>query len=234
MFTETFGFKSFSIEHGICFLLTLFVLIACVLVGRRQSFTTAYRLGLSLAWAACGFQTVWMLHKGANGTFSIQENFPLHLCNVCSLLSPFLVMPLRKGVTLPFEILYYWVLTGTLQGILTPDMDFAFPYIGYVKYWVTHSGLVILVLYGVLVLQVRPSWNGVKMAFLAIQVWACIALIFNYLTGSNYGYLMHKPSNGSLFDYCGDHYILVAQVAFWCLFCLFWLPFRSAKQPTVI
>ena len=227
MFTETFGFKSFSVEHGICLLITLLVLIVSCLIGRRLSTTHAYRLGMTFAWSACIFQTVWLWHKWSNGTFILQENFPLHLCNLCSLSAPFLVSQMRKGITLPFEILYYWVLVGTLQGILTPDLEFAFPYIGYLKYWVTHSGLVILVLYGVFAMGLRPSWRGVKAAFIAIQIWAGCTWIFNKLTNSNFGYLMNKPPNGSVFDYCGDHYILVAQVAFASAFCLLWLPFRK-------
>jgi hypothetical integral membrane protein (TIGR02206 family) len=227
MFTETFGFQSFSVEHGICLLITLLVLIGSCILGRRLPPAQAHQLGMGFAWMACLFQTTWLLHKILNGTFVLQENFPLHLCNLCALSAPFLVSPMQKGITLPFEILYYWVLTGTLQGILTPDLEFAFPYIGYLKYWGTHSGLVILVLYGVFAMNLRPSWRGVKAAFIVIQIWAGFTWVFNKLTNSNFGYLMNKPPNGSVFDYCGDHYILVAQVAFWSLFCLLWLPFRN-------
>jgi uncharacterized membrane protein YwaF len=63
------------------------------------------------------------------------------------------------------QIMYFWVMAGTLQAVITPDLHSAFPYIGYVKFWVIHCGLIITVIYGVCVYNWRPNLKGLFMAF---------------------------------------------------------------------
>ena len=44
------------------------------------------------------------------------------------------------------KIVYFFVLAGTLQAIITPDPDGGFPNYGFFKYWFVHCGLVLVVI----------------------------------------------------------------------------------------
>lgn len=46
-------------------------------------------------------------------------------------------------------------------------------------------------------------WRGYGIAYLAIAVWAGIALIVNTITGANYGYLSRSPKGASFLDLLG-------------------------------
>jgi hypothetical integral membrane protein (TIGR02206 family) len=222
MFTEVFGFQSFSAEHA--FVVSLFIIfgIGSIYYGRKVSDSQATRMGRAIGWAIFGVEVLWLLHKMVDGSFKMTENLPLDLCNILALMIPVVMMRRYEWL---FQIAYYWVLTGTLQGVLTPDLDWAFPYIGYLKYWGVHAGLVVAVLYAALVYRWAPSLRGILIAYGAIQIWAAMVFGLNLLLNANYGYLMRKPPVASLFDLFGKHYILVAQGVCLSLFFVFWLPF---------
>ncbi|MEN9610807.1 MAG: hypothetical protein RLZZ628_1621 [Bacteroidota bacterium] len=230
MFIEVLGFKPFGAEHGIILLVISFVLISSCMVGRRLPNPQAHLLGIFIAGIACALQLAWTIHRIVKGTFTVQEDVPFQICNLCALAAPYVLWLLQKGKSQPFEILYFWVMTGALQALLTPTLEYVFPAFGYFQFWGLHAGLVIAVLYGVLVLKQRPNWASLKAAFLWLQVWAGATWTFNWWTNSNYGFLMHKPAGHSLFDFFGNHYILVAQLVCLIFFSVAWLPFRQKQS----
>ena len=222
IFTEQFGFKSFSQEHIFIVIASIGIGLGAIRFGRRSTAEQATQLGKAIGWTVLGFEVVWLMHKWLNGTFNTKENLPLDLCNICALVIPLVMMRRHEWL---FQIMYYWVLTFTLQGLLTPELKWVFPYIGYLKYWAVHVGLVLAVLYALWAYRWRPTLRGLVLSFAAIQIWAGSIYILNSLSGSNYGYLMQKPDAASIFDYFGEHYILVSQGLALCLFFLLWLPF---------
>ncbi len=224
---EEYGFKPFSLEHGFWVALTFIVGWWLIIWGRKLAVSQQRIIGMRIAWVIFGAESFWLFHKIAAHSFDLRYNLPFDLCNVCALAIPLAMSGRYERFT---EIMYFWVMTGTLQGILTPDMQSAFPYIGYFKYWAVHSGLVIAVLYAVLVYRIYPTFRGIWWAFGAIQLYAIITYLLNLLFKSNYGYLMHKPENPSLFDYFGEHYIITTQFVCLFLFFLFWLPFAKANK----
>jgi hypothetical integral membrane protein (TIGR02206 family) len=227
MFTEVFGFKSFSAEHG--FVVCLFIVLTIVLIqiGRKGSPERAEKIGLWYGWTIFGFEILWLLHKIADGSFTAKDNVPLDLCNVLAFLIPF---AMRNGGQWWFQIVYAWVMMGTLQGVITPDLDWAFPYIGYLKYWAVHAGLVSAMVYVIVVWGWRPTLNGVFRAWFALYIWAGMAFCFNLWAGSNYGFLMHKPPVKSVFDFLGEHYIFFTQFTALAAFLLFYLPFAKRTE----
>jgi hypothetical integral membrane protein (TIGR02206 family) len=224
---EKYGFKAFSTEHISIVVGWLILTVALILYARRLPENRALRIGKAIGWTIFGAEAFWLFHKLATHAFDVRYNLPLDLCNIGALAAPFLMM--RRHPRL-FQILYFWIMTGTLQGVLTPDMQSAFPYIGYLKYWVIHAGLVTGVLYIVFVYRWQPTFRGLGLAFGAIQVYAVVTYGLNLLFNSNYGYLMRKPEGASLFDYFGEHYILVAQGVCLVFFFVFWSPFALVSK----
>jgi hypothetical integral membrane protein (TIGR02206 family) len=217
---EKTGFQNYSLEHFIIIFLAIATGTYLIWRGRQLDEKGKTQLGLKLAWTVAGFELFWLFHKLQTGAFS-PENLPFDLCNVCALTIPF---ALSRRWSWMEQIIYFWVMAGTLQGVLTPDLQSAFPYIGYVKFWVVHCGLVMSVIYGVAVYRWRPNLKGLLLSFVAINIYAAMVYPINSALGTNFGYIMHKPVGGSILDLLGDNYVLKLEVLVPFVFLIFWLP----------
>jgi hypothetical integral membrane protein (TIGR02206 family) len=130
-----------------------------------------------------------------------------------------------------YQVFYYWVIAGTTQAILTPYLFDSFPHYTFLKYFILHCGLVIVMLYATFVFGYRPSLRGVGIAYL---VWQCYFLVIggvNYLLKSNYLYICRKPPTASLLDKLGDWpvYLITGQLMIIGLFLVAWIPFAWKK-----
>jgi hypothetical integral membrane protein (TIGR02206 family) len=57
----------------------------------------------------------------------------------------------------------------------------------------------------------RPTWRSYRMTIVVTLAWAVFTLVFNFLAGTNYGYLNRKPPVASVLDFLGPWpvYLLV-------------------------
>lgn len=144
------------------------------------------------------------------GTFDYKADLPMHLCRVAAVIAP-VVMFTRNRFWL--VILYFWIIVGTLNANITPDLDNGFPHFEYICYFGLHSGLLVLPFYTVFVYDLRISWSDLWRAFLVTNLFFLIVHCINWLLGSNYMYTMQKPASASLLDHMGPWpwYILSGQ-----------------------
>jgi uncharacterized membrane protein YwaF len=175
----------------------------------------------SLAVIVAASQVAEQIGLIGSGTWTVQESLPLHLCDlavpvvvlalVCVAEAPYLAgTPLRPsrnnterwGQTL-CELAYFWGLGGTVQALLTPDIDDPFPSPEYIRYFTGHGGIVVSVLVLTIGLKIRPRRGSVLRVWLITNALALAVMAFNAGTGSNYMYLCGPPSHPSLFDYFG-------------------------------
>ena len=135
-----------------------------------------------------------------------------------------------------YEILLFWILAGTSQAILTPDITTGFGSFEYFRYWVAHLGLVSIIFYATSVFKMRPTLKSLAKSYLAIQVFFAFSMAINYLLGSNYSYLNKKPKSASVLDYFGDwpNYIYVVELILIPYFLLIYLPFYFIKKRKII
>jgi len=126
-----------------------------------------------------------------------------------------------------FEILVFWIIGGTLQAVITPDISVGFPSFDFFRYWTVHLGLLVIIFYAIFVFKMKPTFKSIFKSFLALQVYVVIMILINYLLKANYFYLNEKPKSASLLDYFGEwpYYIIVAQLIVLPLFFLIYLPF---------
>lgn len=156
-------------------------------------------------------------------TLNLHEDLPLHLCRITAfLLIPMFWFRSRKL----FGVLYFWILAGTLQAIITPDLEETFPDYQYFRYWILHAGLIVSIMYPIFVWRITPTFNDMIRAFWYTQVYLLGTLIINYWLGSNYGYTCSKPDIGSIADVLGPWpwYILTGQGVMVLLFGIVYLP----------
>lgn len=167
----------------------------------------------------------------AAGQFDWRSDLPINFCNLAGLLVPALMWKPRQKV---HEVLYYLVLAGTLQAILTPDLEEGFPHFGYFAYWIVHSGLVVYVILVTATLRLVPSAMGMLKTLGWLNLYAFATVLFNLAFGTNYMYMMHKPPTPTLLDVFGPWpwYILVCEAAALVLFLAAYVPV-ARMQPSV-
>lgn len=237
MFSEFFSYNQnfvmFGHEHVTVLILTAVLSIFLPLAAKYYLSSTAQlAIARGLALLISFWVVFWMVVRLIDGTFDPKTDLPFDLCNLAGLVLPFLMWRPNYRV---HEILYFWILAGTLQGVLTPHLVDSFPTFTFFKFWITHSGLVVYTIYISVVFRFYPTRKSILRSFLAIQVYALVVFIINLIIGSNYAYLLHKPPTASLLDLFGPWpwYILVLEGLALLLFGLFYLPFWRAERRSV-
>ncbi len=205
------------------FILTGYVLIRW---AKQRSPETQHTAGIVMACIISISVISYTVIKIFEGPFDVQKDLPLHLCNFLGLTIPIFAV-LRKYWM--YEIIVFWILAGTVQGVFTPDLDEGFPHYRFFKYWLEHAGLVLFILYASAVFGMRPKFKSIIKAFGAIQIYLIFILGVNALIGSNYLFLMRKPDHTSLLDVLGEwpYYILVEELLILPFFLIIYGAFKA-------
>lgn len=216
-------FKAFSFEHFAPLIFFGFFSIVLFHIAKSKQTDQQWKIGFSLAMIPPFMITVLMVAKLLLGTFSLQTDLPLHICNFMAFFLPF--MMLYKSQKL-YDIFYYFILGGTMQALLTPDLSEGFPHWVYFKYWTDHSIMVILIAYCWFILKLRPSKNSILLAALVATSYLVFAHLINMGLDSNYFFTMHKPAGSSVLDYFGPWpiYLLCTHLLGILVFCLLYIP----------
>jgi hypothetical integral membrane protein (TIGR02206 family) len=217
---------------GPAHLTTLFLIFAVpAFLAWRVRRPGGGRWGRPIAWT---FAAVLVLNQVVLTTWAVvaadvqlKDNLPLHLCDVATFTCAAALVWRHR---LSYELTYFWGLAGTLQAVLTPDLNAGFPSPEFFAFEIAHAGLIAAVLFLTLGLGLRPYPRSLLRAFLWLQVYAVVTAVLDYLLDANYGYLRHKPATASLLDYLGPWpvYIVSLEALALVLFLLSYLPFAVA------
>ena len=127
-----------------------------------------------------------------------------------------------------FEVAYFWGIGGTLQAILTPNLRYGFPDIRFISFFVSHSGIIVGVVFLMLTKRLRPYPMSIVRVFCWAEVYFVSAMIVDHFTQVNYGFLLHKPEAFSLLSYLSDSrplYLLEMHLLALVFFAVLYLPF---------
>ena len=191
----TSGFQTFGTPHLVAIGVTagLPILLA-TLARRRASERLATGIGYFLAVVLMINEgTYWGYRLAAAGFGSfLRDHLPLQICGVAVWLT---IAALILRHEQAYEVAYFWGLVGSLNAVITPGgLTVDFPEYRSFQYFVSHSGIVVGVLYATLGLRMRPTLGGLFRAFLWLHVLAIVVGIVNTLNGSNYMFLSKPPS----------------------------------------
>lgn len=182
-------------------------------------------LGISVSLTVAIFH----LYHISLGGYDLKTDLPLYLCSFIALLIPIFTYYRKFWM---FEILLFWIVAGTLQGVVTPDISIGFPTFDYFRYWVVHLGLLTIIFYATFVFGMRPKFKSIFKSILALQVYVVLMVLVNYNLDANYFYLNQKPKSASILDYFGEwpYYIIVGQLILIPCFLIIYLPFHLTKK----
>ena len=206
-------------------LLLALTLVASKKLNSNQNLLIGRCLTVILAVSVV-FYTVFEL---ALGRFTIANDLPLSLCNLFALVAPFVLWnPKHKY----FEPIYFLVMAGTFQAIVTPDLYYDYPAYEFFKYWITHVGLVLLMIHYMVCFALYPTAIGIVKTFGWLNLYVLVLLPINYLLDANYFYLIEKPINPSVLDFFGPWpvYILVAEILVMGFFAIAMIPVFLAQK----
>ncbi|OAB46104.1 TIGR02206 family membrane protein [Paenibacillus glacialis] len=152
----------------------------------------------------------------SQGVWSIQTSLPLELCSITLLLA---IMMLLTKSRLLYSIVFFAGITGALQAVLTPSLDYTYPHFRFLQFFIAHIGIILSALYMSWIENYRPTWKSIGIALIFLNVLAIIVGFINYVIGSNYMFLMHKPLTPSILDWLGPHpYYLLSEQGIALLF----------------
>ena len=228
---ENSTFEVFGVEHVVGLLISVLMIVLIPWVSLKYlGKNSQARLGMVIGYIVMLNYPIWVVLEMIAGTFNFSLHLPVHLCRISNLLIP-LVMVKRHYLT--FEILFFWGLSGTLQGAITPDISAGFPHFHYFRFWIAHNGLVLALVYAVVVFKMWPTKKSIQKSFIALNLFLILAVIVNLILDANYFWICGKPVTPSgdhvptILDFMGPWpwYILTAEFVALIHFLLAYTPF---------
>ena len=191
-------FQLFGFQHFVALLAVVLTSAAAFGTGRSR-YAKVFALLGGLFFAVYGI-VLWT-YKLLDG-LDLDYDLPFQLCDlvfIFCLICFFSPRPLLLTLTT------YWGLAGTLQALITPDVQQAFPSSEFIIFFVGHSAIVIAVFF-LLGRSPHPKLAGLpgfRTAFLYLLLYTVVTCGINKVLGVNYGYLCEKPRGASVLDAFG-------------------------------
>ena len=229
LFSNEIPFIAYGNSHLVVLCFSLLLLALILIASKKLCTEKNLFIGRCIAIILALSVVVYTIFEIALGRFTIADDLPLSLCNLFALVAPFaLWYPKHKY----FEPIYFLVMAGTFQAIVTPDLYFDYPAYEFFKYWITHVGLVLLMIHYMVCFALYPTAKGILKTFGWLNVYVVALLPLNYLLDANYFYLIEKPLNPSVLDFFGPWpvYILVAEILVMGFFAIAMIPVFLAKK----
>ncbi len=163
------------------------------------------------------------------GTWSPRTSLPLALCDIGVLVA---AVACWWRVPVLVELTYFWGLAGTLQAVITPDLNVGFPHLVFFQYLVGHLGIVAAALFLVVGMGIRPRPGAVLRVFAITLAYTAFVGLVDALSGANYMFLRRPPGEWTLLRLLGPWpwYLATASVVAVVLFTLLDLPFWPARR----
>ncbi len=233
LFDTSNKFVAYSSMHWYPILFVTFFMFASVFTAKywlNERWKVLFGTALAIIPALCVLSRI--VFTSIEGTFTIQEELPFHLCRILAFILPFVIYYKNKKW---FGITYFFIIVGTLQALLTPDLPQAAPHYSYVSYWILHGVLIYLPIYCIVVFGFRIGKRDFINAVIVGNIYLVFTFIVNFAIGSNYFYTSHKPPSASLLDFLGPWpwYILSVELLTIFLFVLAWIPFWFGSKKNV-
>ncbi len=134
------------------------------------------------------------------GTWSAKTSLPLALCDVGVVVA---AVACWWETALLVELTYFWGLAGTLQAIITPDLNVGFPHLVFFQYVVGHIGIVVAALFLVVGLRIVPRRRSVPRVLAITLGYSAVVGVVDALTGADYMFLRSPPTEWTLLRVLG-------------------------------
>jgi hypothetical integral membrane protein (TIGR02206 family) len=221
-------FELFSAPHLVAILGTLvapFALAAAARKSARADAITRAAIAILLTLNFIGYG----VRACFSGSITWEQALPFQLCDWTMI--AVVIACLNGGRPRWLEVIYFWGIGGSLQAVLTPNLQFGFPDYRFITFFVDHCGIVIGTAYLMLTRRFRPTGASLWRTWLWSIAYLIVTLVVDQITDVNYGFLLHKPEAFSILSYLSDSrpiYILQLNFLALVFFAVLYVPFAIA------
>jgi hypothetical integral membrane protein (TIGR02206 family) len=221
------AFQAFGTTHQSVLVMTVIAVLMLATLRRARpvmALLLERLLGtaLFLTWPASAYAH-WLA-----GDLHLENALPCHFCDIAAISGSIALWTHHR---LACEVLYFFGMAGTLQGLLTPNLQADFPDARFVVFFMVHAGVVVAALHVVTAMHCPPRAGAVKRMFAFTMLYAVSAGAVNALLGTNFGFLCQKPEAASLMDKLGPWPWYIASLIALCVifYTVLNLPFVIAR-----
>ena len=139
---------------------------------------------------------------------SAVENLPIGVCGWAVIFSSYMLVGKKQSL---FDIVYFWLLSGSLFALITPTpLNFTGPTrFRYYQFWAEHTLGYIAIFYMIFVHGMRPTVKSAIRSYVALVIFAVIAYnVNNMIPGANYLYMARPESAPSVLDILPPNFAL--------------------------
>ncbi|MFL6527477.1 MAG: TIGR02206 family membrane protein [Chthoniobacterales bacterium] len=219
------SFQLFSPPHLVAIAITFVAPFALAAAARRSpriDRITRATIAILLALNFIGYG----IRACFSGSITWQQALPFQLCDWTMV--AVIVACWNGGKPRWLEVIYFWAIGGSLQAVLTPNLQFGFPDYRFLTFFIDHCCIVIGTAYLMITRRFRPTFASIWRTWLWSIVYLFVTLAIDHLTNVNYGFLLHKPEAFSILSYLSDArpvYIFQLNLLALMFFAILYLPF---------
>lgn len=192
-------FMLFEPDHLVVLALTVIVPVVLAFVsagGRRVALDKTIRWSFAAALIATWIG--WYVLFISRGWLTWGNALPMNLCDWAT------IAVLAACIThnqKAYELAYFWSLAGTMQGLITPDVNFPFPEPQFIVFMLGHALIIGAVIYLTAGSAMRPIPRSLPRVAVWTLLYAAAASATDWLLGVNYGFFRAKPGHATAYDY---------------------------------
>lgn len=196
---------------------------------RKSKFEENIRYALAFAMIVCDMSYYWRLAAMPSLGGNAMNDLPIGVCTWSVILGSFMMV--GKNQTL-FDIIYFWLLSGSLFALITPT---PLTYTGptryrYYQFWLEHTLGYISLFYLIFVHNMRPTVRSAVKSWIALAVLAVFSYWVNtMIPGANYLYMARPEAAPSVLDILPANFALrttIMALVVTAMFALAYLPWH--------
>jgi hypothetical integral membrane protein (TIGR02206 family) len=195
-------FHAYGPAHLVVIFLTIAIPFVLAAIVRQTRSERAARVIISILSAILVVNYLaYLVFVRSHGVVRWQEMLPLQMCDWGMVA---VIGAMWRKTQRWFEVAYFWGIGGTLQAVLTPNLHFGFPDIRFFDFFVSHSGIIVGVIFLMLIRKFRPYPISIMRVWLWSELYFVVTMIGDRYTEFNYGFLLHKPEAFSILSFLSD------------------------------
>jgi hypothetical integral membrane protein (TIGR02206 family) len=139
--------------------------------------------------------------------WSIQQNLPLHLCDISAFTILIALHTQKKSL---YTLGFFWGFTGGVMAILLPNLLFVDWY--YLPFFIWHLFLIAIPMYQMLTDKINLSYRSIFEAMLYTILLGGLMLVINRFLHSNYMFVSEKIPSFDALGFPAHPYYLIHAV----------------------
>lgn len=220
---------AFTPPYVLTLAVTVIACVGLVLLARRLPARRVVNIDRALAAVLVITTVSWVWTTLLQTQPSWSTSLPVALCDLATGVA---AAALWWRHPLAVELTYFWGLAGTLQSLLTPDVQARFPSVEFLEYVVAHAGIVAAALLLVVGQRIVPRPGAALRVYAITAGYTAVVGVIDWLSGGDYMYLAHLPPAATLLSILGPWpwYVLSAAGLAAALLAVLDVPFWGARR----